>query len=75
MTNAKNGVTVSHFALKHAGHDVRSRDLYCFVNIHILILAHLKPDQAKPPSPTAMVRQVTAPAGVSRNAARSMNTV
>jgi hypothetical protein len=36
---------------------------------------HLNPDQAKAPSPTAMVRQVTAPVGVSRNAARSMNTV
>jgi hypothetical protein len=36
---------------------------------------HLNPDQAKAPSPTAMVRQVTAPTGVSRKAARSMNTV
>lgn len=34
-----------------------------------------KPAKAKPPSPTAMEIQVTAPAGVSRKAARSMKIV
>jgi len=53
-------------------------DLYIFCNYskHTKFsVIHLNPDQAKAPSPTAVVRQVTVPAGVSRNAARSMNTV
>jgi len=59
--------TLSHVTVAH--------DLHCFCQHSHFTATHLKPDQAKPPSPTAMVRQVTAPAGVSRNAARSMNTV
>ena len=60
-------ITVSHVTITH--------DLYYFCQHAHFSATHLKPDQAKAPSPTAMVRQVTAPAGVSRNAARSMNTV
>lgn len=59
--------TVSHVTVTHY--------LYCFWQHSHIAATHLKPDQAKPPSPTAMVRQATAPAGVSKNAARSMNTV
>jgi hypothetical protein len=59
--------TLSHVTVTH--------DFYCFCQHSHFTATHLKPDQAKPLRPTAMVRQVTAPAGVSRNAARSMNAV